>query len=159
MLTLLDRDDNLIDIPGSALVGLKYKPLFGSPKSLEVIHATHVTSDTGTGIVHIAPAHGAEDYNAFRALGLFSPSNAASSIVCHVDGKGQFTSDVTTVLNEDDAVSLIGKDVLYSGNKAVLHLLQKLGKLAGTEKITHKYPYDWRTKKPIIVMWVLSLES
>jgi len=150
---LLDRDDNLIDIPtGSALVGLKYKPLFGSPKSLEVIHAPHVTSDTGTGIVHIAPAHGAEDYNTFRALGLLSSSNAASSIMCHVDGKGQFNSDVATVLSEDDAMSLIGKDVLYSGSKAVLHLLQKWGKLVGTEKITHKYPYDWRTKKPTIVM-------
>jgi len=143
-------------LTGSVLVGVEYKPLFESSKSAKnftIIHAPHVISNSGTGLVHLAPAHGAEDYNAFRALGMISPSDSASGkLVCHVDGKGQFTTDVAEVLSEDDAKLLVGRDVLYSGNKTILHLLHKLGKVVETEKITHKYPFDWRTKKPIIVM-------
>lgn len=94
-----------------------------------------------------------EDYNAFHALGMISPTNLANgNLVCHVDGKGQFTTGVIEVLNEEDATSLVGKDVLYSGNRSILQLLHKLGKVVATEKIAHKYPFDWRTKKPIIVL-------
>jgi len=136
---------------GKELVGLQYKPLFQKPKSLnsfEIIHAPHVTSDAGTGLVHLAPAHGAEDYNAFRS---FETSNRGSNLLCHVDDKGLFSPDVTEVVGEEGAMALVGRDVLYSGTKTILPLLKKWQRLVRTEKITHKYPYDWRTKMPVIV--------
>jgi isoleucyl-tRNA synthetase len=139
---------------GEALIGLQYMPLFERPKSVnsfEVIHAPHVTSDSGTGLVHLAPAHGAEDYNVFRTHGFLSTSNPRSTLVCHVDGNGHFSPEVAEVVGKDDAISLVGRDVLYSGSKMILRLLKKLQRLVGTERITHKYPYDWRTKKPVIV--------
>lgn len=139
---------------GKALIGVKYMPLFRRPKSVssfEIIHAPHVTPDSGTGLVHLAPAHGSEDYNTFRIQGLLSTSNARSTLLCHVDGKGHFTPEVAEVLGAEDATSLVGRDVLYSGSKNMLLLLKKWQRLVGTQKITHKYPYDWRTKKPVIV--------
>lgn len=139
---------------GRALIGLQYTPLFKKPKSLdslEIIHSPHVTSDSGTGLVHLAPAHGAEDYNVFRAQGFLPTSNPKSTLLCHVNGKGQFSPDVAEVVGEEEALPLVGRDVLYSGSKNTLLLLKKWQRLVGTEKITHKYPYDWRTKKPVIV--------
>ena len=139
---------------GKALIGLQYKPLFQKPKfpkSFEIIHAPHVTSDAGTGLVHLAPAHGAEDYNAFRIWGFLSTPKPGSNLLCHVDDKGHFSPDVAEVVGEEEALSLIGRDVLYSGSKNILRLLKKWQRLVGTERITHKYPYDWRTKKPVIV--------
>ena len=142
---------------GKALIGLRYRPLFDKTHSLssfKIIHASHVTSDSGTGLVHLAPAHGAEDYTVFRLQGLLSPStsNSGSTLLCHVDSEGQFTPDVAEVVGEEDAGLLVGRDVLYSGSKQMLHLLKKRQVLIGTERITHKYPYDWRTKTPVIVM-------
>lgn len=155
----------LAQLPGRELVGLAYRSIFTSPSSadvplnsdcshariLRVIGAPHVTPDTGTGLVHCAPAHGAEDYQAFRSQSLLD-----SGMLCHVNSEGKFTEGVRDIVgpfitNDED---LVGLDVLESGSRAMFKLLDRVGALLATEKIRHRYPYDWRTDKPVIVTCV-----
>lgn len=145
---------------GSDIAGATYRPLFSTihdaatVKSLPVIPSSHVTPNTGTGAVHCAPAHGDEDYNVFRSLGLLSSSNSTSGgLLCHVDVTGKFTEEIADVVGHDAAKDLVGQDVLKSGGKAMVALLAKTGALRKIERIRHSYPYDWRTDEPIIVMY------
>ena len=147
---------------GSDLAGATYRPLFSTIhdadtlKSLPVIPSSHVTPDTGTGAVHCAPAHGDEDYNVFRSLGLLPSSSESTSggLLCHVDVTGRFTEDIADVVGHHAAQDLVGQDVLKGGGKAMVVLLEKTGALRKIERIRHSYPYDWRTDEPIIVMCV-----
>lgn len=135
---------------GSDLVGTPYRSIFSSSAhTFKVIPAIHVTAESGTGLVHCAPAHGAEDYNALRSLGLLS----SHEMLCHVDAKGEFRADVVDVVGEDVASQLVGKSVLDEGNKAMVLLLKDLGKVLSTQRLKHRYPYDWKTDKPIIVTY------
>jgi isoleucyl-tRNA synthetase len=141
-------------LSGSDLVGVSYRPLFSSlcpsAKSMKIIPSSHVTALSGTGLVHCAPAHGQEDYAAFRSLGLLSN---ATTILCHVDEQGAFSPEIANVVGKEAAASLIGKDVLGAGNAAMLALLTKEQRAVKTEKIRHCYPYDWKTNKPVIVTY------
>ena len=152
--------------PGSDLVGATYRPIFASlhesyvtSPSLPVIASAHVTNDSGTGLVHCAPAHGAEDYAIMQSLGLISssptPTPAADSsrtIVCHVNGLGQFTEDVADVVGKEAASELVAKDVLGDGGRAIVALLTKIGALRKVQRFKHRYPYDWKTDKPVITL-------
>ncbi|KIK95549.1 hypothetical protein PAXRUDRAFT_140435 [Paxillus rubicundulus Ve08.2h10] len=146
----------ITEVQGSDLVGLGYQPIFSSlpdgdtPSTypgLRIIPASHVTSDSGTGLVHCAPAHGGEDYLAFRSQGLL-----VSGLLCHVDGKGKFSQRVMDIVPAKvGGEALVGLDVLSTGSKAVVGLLEKCGALLAVEKIKHRYPYDWKTHEPVIV--------
>ncbi|KAJ7039834.1 tRNA synthetases class I-domain-containing protein [Mycena alexandri] len=160
---ILGATEIVAEIPGSELVGASYTPIFaalcpGLPP-LEIIPAPHVTADSGTGLVHSAPAHGAEDYNAFRALGLLGK---AEEIVCHVGGAGEFTGEVTETVGEAGKV-LIGESVLDGGSRKVVELLKQVNALVKIQRIKHRYPYDWRTNKPIIMtatsQWFANLDD
>jgi isoleucyl-tRNA synthetase len=122
---------------------------------MRIIPALHVTADSGTGIVHCAPAHGIEDYNAFRDLELLPPSSSSptQNIICHVDGTGRYIPEIVDVVGMEAAKVLVGKDVLKGGGKATVDLLRSMGEdvLLGVEKIKHRYPYDWKTGEPVIV--------
>ncbi|KAJ8083181.1 isoleucine-tRNA ligase [Marasmius tenuissimus] len=154
------------EVTGSDLVGLPYTPIFSSlntskeQPSLKIIAANHVTADSGTGLVHCAPAHGAEDYHAFRSLGLILD---ADSIRCHVDGAGAFSPEVAKVVGEEASKTLIGQPVLEGGSKAVVDLLKQMGALVKVQRFKHRYPYDWKTDKPIIVtatsQWFANLDG
>ncbi|GAB9476245.1 Isoleucine-trna ligase [Globisporangium polare] len=113
----------------------------------------HVTTDAGTGIVHTAPGHGQDDYFAWMAHHNGSMQDA--TILCPIDGKGHFTSDAGTELE--------GLDILSDGNKAVLALLADSGNLLSVNKFKHRYPYDWRTKQPVILrataQWFAKLDK
>lgn len=100
----------------------------------KVIMANFVTTDTGTGAVHIAPGHGADDYNVGRQNGL--------EVISPVDDDGKFTSDV-------GVDSLIGLHV-FSANAPIIEILEKQGVLLGQEAYVHQYPHCWRSKTPII---------
>lgn len=152
---LLEDTEEVADIQGSELVGCSYLPIFHhagdvnhAGTSFMVIDAAHVTSESGTGLVHCAPAHGVEDYFAFRGLGLLS---RGQEILCHVDADGKFTQDVIPIVGEEHERTLVGQEVLKGGAKAIVKILEHGGKLLKMEKIKHKYPYDWKTKQPIIV--------
>ena len=80
-------------VPGTALIGRRYEPLFDyfadrrDDGAFVVIGGDYVTTESGTGLVHQAPAFGEEDYQAFRAAGI-------DAIVCPVDMQGVFTAEV-----------------------------------------------------------------
>ncbi|NXP04764.1 SYIM protein, partial [Thinocorus orbignyianus] len=100
-----------------------------------LLPANHVTMAKGTGLVHTAPAHGMEDYNV--------ASHHQLPTDCLVDEGGCFT--------EAAGPELKNKNVLEEGNEAVIQMLQAAGSLLKEEKFVHSYPYDWRTKKPMII--------
>ena len=120
--------------PGKVLVGTKYQhPLYDRQSEI-IAGGNYITTASGTGLVHTAPGHGAEDYKVGLAHGL--------PLLSPVDDMGCFT---------DDAGSrFAGLDVLGSGNTEVITALQETGSLIKAEDYAHKYPYDWRTKKPTI---------
>ncbi|OBZ77732.1 Isoleucine--tRNA ligase [Grifola frondosa] len=158
------------EISGSELVGASYRPIFSSlfsaadvPASLPIIASSHVTPDSGTGLVHTAPAHGAEDYAVMRSLGLLSTSVTAQNLVCHVNELGLFTDDVAEVVGHKAAGALVGKEVLGDGGKAIVNLLKEIEALRKVQRIKHRYPYDWKTDKPVIVLatsqWFTNLDN
>ena len=99
-----------------------------------LIVANFVTTETGTGAVHIAPGHGADDYNAGRQYGL--------PVISPVDDDGKYTDEV-------GVPALVGKHV-FESNEAVIAMLQEGGYLLGREEYAHQYPHCWRSKTPII---------
>ncbi|KAF8317206.1 isoleucyl-tRNA synthetase [Clavulina sp. PMI_390] len=134
---------------GSSLVGLQYtNKAFGHSKfPLRVLPSTHVTSFSGTGLVHMAPAHGAEDYDTFRQLG-----HSTSELLSPVDDWGKYTSQIITLTrDEEHGKRLLGKEVLNEGNSEVLLVLKETGMLLAQHSYKHRYPYDSRTNKPMII--------
>src|SRR5213596_3576325 len=99
-----------------------------------VLTADFVTMDSGTGAVHIAPGHGADDY----ALG--SKNNL--QILSPVDDHGRFTE-------EAGLPNLTGKYV-FDANRDIVQLLKERGMLLAVQNFHHSYPYCWRSKTPII---------
>src|SRR5438552_15473138 len=92
--------------------------------------------EDGTGIVHIAPGHGEEDYavgHVQNKLEILNP----------VDERGRFTKDV-------GVPALEGKHVLKDANEAVISLLEQSHSLVHNEKVQHSYPCCWRCKNPVI---------
>jgi isoleucyl-tRNA synthetase len=171
-LYVVRQPNDFISIKGEDLVGTPYIPLFASldpskqvenadseannylGNPLRIIPASYVTADSGTGLVHCAPAHGADDYSAFRALeAVLSSSFSKQNVICHIDGEGKFTADIVDVVGEEAGKAFIGKEVLKGGGKAVVDLLRSMGEdvMLGVEKIKHRYPYDWKTGEPVIV--------
>jgi len=107
-------------------------PLFDRESPI-LIGGEYVTTESGTGLVHTAPGHGQEDYIVGQRYGL--------PILAPVDENGNFT---------DEAGKFVGLNVLGEGNTAVIEALTEAGSLLKMEPYAHKYPYDWRTKKPTI---------
>jgi isoleucyl-tRNA synthetase len=120
-------------------------PLFDRESPI-VIGGDYVTTDSGTGLVHTAPGHGQEDYIVGQRYGL--------PILAPVDDNGNFT---------EEAGQFAGLNVLGDGNQAVIDALTAAGSLLKEEPYQHKYPYDWRTKKPTIFrateQWFASVEG
>ena len=110
-----------------------------------VINADYVTLDTGTGIVHIAPGHGTEDYESSRKYNLevYSP----------VDDRGIFTKDVE---------HFAGKNI-FKANPEIIDLLKQEKMLVHHEEMSHSYPHCWRCKRPVIfratAQWFISMEK
>ncbi len=131
------KDYVLLDeFKGKELKGLEYEtiiPLPLQPKNHPIILSKEfVSEEEGTGLVHIAPGHGQEDYE----LGL--QYNLPQ--LCPVDESGNF----------DDSVGwLKGKNV-FGANKEIIKWLKNNGKLFKTEKIRHRYPHCWRCDTELI---------
>ncbi|AFR98680.2 isoleucine-tRNA ligase [Cryptococcus neoformans C23] len=140
------------ELKGSQLVGTQYNHIFHPPSSPLpkpiVFAAGHVTSQTGTGLVHSAPAHGYEDYVAFNEAGIM-----LEKLRCPIDDDGKFTEELVSWAGAGDesVSSLVGKEVLGKGTDAMVDLLRERGVLLAEETIEHRYPYDWKSKKPIII--------
>jgi isoleucyl-tRNA synthetase len=120
---------------------LKGKDLLGSeaqhpflPRTSKIINALFVTDDAGTGAVHMAPGHGADDYIAGKENGL--------DILSPVDDAGCFTA-------ECGLPEFVGQHV-FKSNEGIIAILEGKGALLGNEKYVHQYPHCWRSKTPII---------
>ncbi|MEM7143973.1 MAG: isoleucine--tRNA ligase [Verrucomicrobiota bacterium] len=100
----------------------------------QVILANFVTTETGTGAVHIAPGHGADDYAAGRQYNL--------DVLSPVDDDGKFTEDA-------GLPELVGKHV-FDTNDRIIEILDSSGHLVGRQGYQHSYPHCWRSKTPII---------
>lgn len=101
-------------------------------------------------MVHMAPAHGLDDYHVLKATGLFS----LRPIVSPVDGDGKYTSEVLELARESAiGERLVGKDVLGEGSRTIVQILKEAHVLIAQETLKHRYPYDWKTDKPIIVRY------
>ena len=133
-------------VKGLELEDTKYRhPLFDRESAI-LIGGDYVTTDSGTGLVHTAPGHGQEDYIVGQRYGL--------PILSPVDDKGNFTAE---------AGQFAGLNVLKDANEAIILALTEKGALLKEEAYQHKYPYDWRTKKPTIFrateQWFASVEG
>ncbi|XP_062502380.1 isoleucine--tRNA ligase, mitochondrial-like isoform X1 [Corticium candelabrum] len=135
----------LMTFPGHSLRTVCYHHAFQNDIVCPVLSGSHVSMETGTGLVHTAPAHGMEDYVIGKEHGL--------DLDCAVDDDGLFAESV--------GFGLAGKNVLDEGNIAVIDHLERCGALLHTSDYVHRYPHDWRTKQPIILrstpQWFASL--
>jgi isoleucyl-tRNA synthetase len=127
------------ELQGEALAGSEYRHPLASWDDIFnrispiVIGGDYVTTESGTGLVHTAPGHGQEDFDVGRRYGL--------PILSPVDERGVFT---------EEAGKFKGLNVLKDANPAVIEALTAVKSLLKQEPYVHKYPYDWRTKKPVI---------
>ena len=125
---------------GSELVGLSYEPMFPYFKHLKdkgafrVLSGEFVSTEDGTGVVHIAPGFGQDDFDACRAYDENFP------VVCPVDEAGKFTAEVPDYQ---------GKQV-FETNEPIMQWLKENGLLVKKEQYTHSYPFCWRTDTPLI---------
>ncbi|KAH9813750.1 tRNA synthetases class I-domain-containing protein [Melampsora americana] len=120
--------------------------------------AQHVTMKSGSGLVHTAPSHGQDDFYAYNSS---MANHGPLKYIDVVDDLGRFKIDGEKTIWMEQ---LNGKEVLYEGNRHVITMLRHQNRLLGEViKIRHKYPYDWRTKKPVITkitpQWFISLEK
>ena len=129
--------DNIIGVcNGEKLVGLQYIPIFpyftNHRNAFRVLAGDFVTTEDGTGIVHMAPGFGEDDQKLCTENDI--------EIVCPVDDRGRFISPI-----ED----FIGMHV-FDTNDQIIQILKSSGDLIKLETYTHNYPFCWRTDTPLI---------
>jgi isoleucyl-tRNA synthetase len=129
-------------LKGSELVGRRYQPLFPffarTPNAFRVLAADFVSTDEGTGIVHVAPGFGEDDQRVGEANGI--------EVVCPVDEQGRFTTEVPPYAGQQ----------VFEANPAIVADLRAMGALVAEEVYTHSYPHCWRTETPLIYKAVTS---
>lgn len=133
-------------LSGSDLENCRYIHPIDNRECPVVIGGDYITTESGTGLVHTAPGHGQEDYVTGLKYGL--------PVLSPVDDDGKFT---------EEAGQFSGLDVLGAGNVAVVKYLDEHLSIVMEESYEHKYPYDWRSKKPTIFrateQWFASVEG
>ena len=134
----------LAHFPGHKMERLNFQHPFLDRKILGVL-ADYVTMDTGTGVVHTAPSHGAEDFITGVKYGLDATS--------HVDEKG---------ILRDGLPEYTGQYV-FKANPIIIELLRKRGALLHSDRVEHSYPHCWRCHNPLIFrateQWFISMET
>ncbi|MBV1877550.1 MAG: isoleucine--tRNA ligase [Pseudomonadales bacterium] len=124
---------------GSDLVGKSYQPLFDyftdqkQSGAFQIVADDYVTTDSGTGVVHQAPAFGEDDYRVLKKANI-------TAMVCPIDMNGQFTDEVS------DFAGMHVKDA----DKHIIKMLKNNGSLYRHETIVHSYPFCYRSDTPII---------
>ncbi len=148
---LVEKIADELKIKGSAVKTVRGKDLEGIKarhpfieRDAVVITGDFVTTSEGTGVVHIAPGHGEDDYIAGLKYGL--------EILTPVDDHGKFTT----------AEAGLDGMFVFKANDYIINLLRERGALLGSEDITHSYPHCWRCKKPVIFratpQWFITVE-
>ncbi len=138
-------------LKGSVLANKTYKPLFSffdfekDNGAFKIIAADYVGATDGTGIVHISPAHGEDDFYAAKEKGI--------PLVCAIDNQGIFTSLAP------EFKGLFVKDA----DKPIIRALKDKGNLFSQKTLHHRYPFCWRTDTPLIykahATWFVAVEK
>jgi isoleucyl-tRNA synthetase len=140
-------DDVARRLKGSELIGRRYTPLFpffadtdvwATGEAFKVIAAEHVTTDDGTGVVHMAPAYGEEDQIACEAAGI--------PTLLTVDDGARFTSVVPPYQGLH----------VFEANRPIIRDLRAAGALVREDSYVHSYPHCWRCRNPLIYKAVSS---
>lgn len=143
------------EMAGSSLVGLKYVPLFDyfsdfSKTAFRVISDNYVTDDSGTGVVHCAPAFGEDDYRVCIASNIVRKDE---ELIVPVDADGKFTKMIS---------DFEGRGV-KDADKDIINATKGKGRLVSVGSIMHSYPYCWRSDTPLIYMavpsWYVAVEK
>lgn len=138
------KGDFVLKVRGSSLEGLRSKHPFIERES-RIVTAEFITVGEGTGVVHIAPGHGEDDYEVGLRCGL--------DIYAPVDDRGRFTRQVPEFEGQ----------FVFKANEGIIETLRERGALLGIEKIRHSYPHCWRCKNPVIfratAQWFISMEK
>jgi isoleucyl-tRNA synthetase len=139
------RDSRVVNtFKGAELDGSKYRHVFYDRDGIFVT-GDYVTLDAGTGLVHTAPGHGADDFHTGKRYGL--------PILTPVNGRGEFTAE---------APPWEGIHV-FKANPQIVQLLRENGALVAEERITHTYPHCWRCKNPVVFrateQWFISMDD
>jgi len=134
----------ITSIKGSSLKGIYARHPFIDRRS-EVIQADYVSAEDGTGIVHIAPGHGEDDYK-------YGHLENGLPIISPVDHRGKFTEEFPFCKGEH----------VFKANPKIAALLSEKGLLLKEEDYSHSYPHCWRCKKPIIfratTQWFMKID-
>jgi isoleucyl-tRNA synthetase len=129
-------------LSGAELVGRRYQPLFAffedTPNAFQVLGADFVSTEDGTGVVHMAPGFGEDDQNACLAVGI--------PTVVPMDEHGRYTAEVRT---------WAGKHV-FEANPLVIRSLKDSGRVMRHETYNHSYPHCWRCEEPLVYKAVSS---
>ena len=144
--------NELSEVMGHELVGLTYEPLFTyfederSNGAFQVVSDDYVTTDSGTGIVHQAPAFGEDDFRVLKSAGI-------SAMVCPVDLQGQFTHEVSDFSGQH----------VKEADRNIIRMLRDQGSLWRHDTIVHSYPFCPRSDTPIIYRtidsWYVRVEA
>ena len=134
-----ENAEKIGEIMGTDLVGMHYTPLFDyyvgtSDLLYQVIPAEYVSDTDGTGIVHIAPAYGAEDFWAAKNIDSKFP------VLLNVDNYGNFDETVRDWAGEN----------IFMANPKIIQALRDNGHLVKKEQYKHSYPYSDRSKEKLI---------
>jgi isoleucyl-tRNA synthetase len=140
---------------GADLVGLTYThPFLNDGRTRQIYSADFVTADAGTGLVHIAPGHGHDDYQLGQQYGL--------PVLAPVDDRGCLTAEFLPTNAEDDVKALVGQYV-FKANKPIIEILKKRDRLFAEEEYRHDYPHCWRSKTPIVFravkQWFIKVDA
>jgi isoleucyl-tRNA synthetase len=140
----LSAPRRLATFPGKRLQGLEYRHPW-IDRTGKVASAEFVAMDAGSGLVHIAPGHGEEDYDLGRALGL--------KIYNPVDDDGRFVREIE---------GFAGLTV-WEANPRIVALLRERGALVAEVQLSHTYPHCWRCKNPTLFratpQWFIALDK
>ncbi|XP_011037059.1 PREDICTED: probable isoleucine--tRNA ligase, cytoplasmic isoform X1 [Populus euphratica] len=151
---LMDSYDLLEKVKGNELVNKKYEPLFNyfmefSDTAFRVVADDYVTDDSGTGIVHCAPAFGEEDYRVCIGNQILSKEN----LIVAVDDDGCFIEKIT------DFSGRYVKDA----DKDIIEAVKAKGRLVKSGSFMHSYPFCWRSDTPLIYRavpsWFIRVEE
>ena len=138
----LEGAEVLDTVLGSTLVGRTYTPMFSyfadQPSAFRVIAGDFVTTEDGTGVVHLAPGFGEDDQRVCSENGI--------GLVVPVDSRGLFTSEVP------DFQGML----VFDANPLIIRELKTRGVVLRHETYDHAYPHCWRTGKPLIYKAVSS---
>jgi len=132
----LDGGEVVATMTGSELVGRRYRPVFDfladTDNAFQVLPGDFVTTEDGTGVVHMAPGFGEEDQNLCSAAGI--------PTICPMDERGCYTAEISRWAGTH----------VFEANPEVIRALKELGALVRHDSYEHAYPHCWRCAEPLV---------